>query len=985
MTATKNKTTSLVDIKNEFSNILEEEKTTAIIPFLKSLTPTEKKALTPFLKKQIKYYDDYIEIKKGKWQRRRTEKHQYILKRAAMFCLDLKAFKSNIFSFDAELVEEITSFFKPKWLSKYFNDFGSVDFLPINLKYHWLLKKQQEGLIQPNEELLAKTLCNAILTNTLDWKSRFTPEKIEKYPITLEEHFWYFFQYETTVYSVTRWTHFKDNTTRETANWLTVILNLEKAGKLPRKRLLKESLAATNRNFNRNLILWYIDIFVALLPTESELIELQPELFQVFNAAQSKPINVVLKFCKKLVKSPLFDGATFLENAPILLASETKSIVSSTLMILKTLAQKQPTLVDQICMVVCDTFMHQTATLQTRAAKVLAKYGNLDHEELKMAIATFEPNLLSEAKGLLNPFIQETTEEPTLQANELYPISPEPILQQQNQIQFPETFDDLAFLANQALVGNNAWDLEILPAALLKFNHLLTEENCEKLTPALQRAYKYIFRGGGNKRVGHFERMAAHFLAEYAQTIRKRFPNFDALDSTLKSYLKKEASYQMNWKNYLPKGISLLRWKTYGDARIYKPFQKVLIHALQQLKAQNALPLLSTPTHSPYWIDPGVFVERLSQYQQADMVPNAADWQLAIARVTFENIDAAIQLAKSKLKGEFLDLTLFLLSNIVPKTDDLTYVQAWKVAALTNSFRDKNGCDYFFPKEIQKALLGEVTYQFTRETRMSKEWNYSKNAYENRPYTHKTLLVGEKTGLFPKLWNGIKSMLQDNLTRKEFFLFDFLRIDDFWSVTTNDCTRFVGLTPNIPTPIIRQITQKCLQYSEFWSETDKKAVRAFTQIFLENWRGGEEMAHLFLATTLTCSDKTSRLIAAELWLKGVSESTLDTKLLGQILGSMEQVEFFPLKRLLDSLQAVLFNVSDYHNRALTDMLTELICQMPEKPIRGTKALLEIYFELIGLTNQPITNHCLIKQFGRWKGVSSLKKVVAKLVELVESE
>lgn len=982
MTATNNTTTSISQIKKEFSTILEREDTTAIIPFLKSLSPSEKKAFTPFLKKQIKYYDEYIENGKNTWQNRGTQAQKQILERAALVCFDLKTFKSNVFGFDMELVEEITAFFKPKWLTQYFNDFVGVDFLPTNLKYHWLLKKQEEGLIQPTEELLANTLANAILTSTLDWKYRFTPEKIEKYPITLKEHFWYFFQYETNVYAITRWTHFKDDTDRETANWLTVILDLVKAGKLPRKRLLKESLTATNRNFNRNLIIWYIDIFSALNPTETELLALQPELFQVFNGIQSKPINVVLKLCKKLVKSPVFDGATFLENAPILLASETKSIVNSTLMVLDTLAKKQPTLVDEICVAVCDTFMHQTANLQTRAAKILAKYGKSDQEGLKMVIATFQPNLLSEAKDLLTPFLDTIKEESTFLDNEQYPLAIEPILTQQNQIQIPENFDDLVFLANQALIGNNAWDLELLPAALLKFHAHLTAENCEKLTPALQRAYKYIFRGASNNRIGNFELMTAHFLAEYAQVLRKRFPNFDALDSTLKSYLKIETGYQLDWKNYLPKGVSLLRWKTYGDAKIYKPYQRVLLHALKQLKTSPTLPLLSTPTHSPYWIDPIVFIERLSLYQQANQIPNPADWQIAIARVAFENIEEAIQLAPSILKGEFLDLTLFLLTDTVPKIDDLNFVQAWKVAALTKSSKDPNGGAYFFPKAIQQALLGEVNYEFTGKTSMSKEWNYTKKKYENKPYTHKQLNIGEETGLLPKFWKGMKAMIRDNFAKKEFFLFHFFQINDFWSPTKNDYTRFVGLSPNMPTPIIKLITKTCLKHPEFWGETDKKAVRALTQILLENWRGGEEMTHLFLAAALTCSDKTTRLIAAELWLKGVGENSLNVQRMGQILGKMEQVEFFPLKRLLDNLQDVMFNVSDYHNRALTIMLSELISQMPAKPIRGTKALLEIYFELIGLTEQPITDSALIAQFDQWQSISSLKKVVSKLKKFV---
>ena len=982
MNTTKNIATSIATIQNEFATILTAQNTAAILPFLKKLSPADKKALLPFLRKQMKHYNEVIEIKKNTHGVRKTEEEAYILNRAAMACFDLKTIKRSFWRFDEELIDEITSFFQPKWLDQYINDFVREEFIPMNLNYHWLLRKQQAGLIQPSEELLARTLCNVILTNTLGWKHRFTPEKIEAYPITLQKHFWYFFQYETTIYSTTRWTDFKGATNRETANWLAVIQDLVKAGKLPRKRLLKESLIATNRNFNRNLITWYINIFSALSPSLNELLELQPQLFQVFNAAQSKPINVVLKCCKQLVKSPEFDGTAFLENVPILLASETKSIVQSTLIILDTLAKKQARLVDQICTAVCDTFMHQNATLQTRAAKIIVKYGKIEQEALKVAILPFQSNLLAKTRKLLVDFVEINPADSNAGNDVNYPVAAIPILEENKAIQISQNFNDLVFLANQALVGNNAWDIELLLAALLKLNGQLTSENCEKLAPALQRAYQYIFKGISNARVGNFELMTAHFLAEYTQILLKRFPAFDKLEVALKNYLKKEATYQLNWKNYVPKSISLLSWTTFGESKIYKPFQFVLLHTLDLLKQNSSLPLLSTPTHQPYWIDPVVFINRLAIYQTKKVTPNPADLQIAIARIAFENKKAAIELAKSILTGEYLALVLFLLANQPPPSDNLQYLQVWQIAALTKSQIATKDLDFFFPKEIQSTYLGEFQYAFSNEMRTYKQYNPTTKKYEKETHQHKQLTVRTDKGILPKIWDGIKNLFKSTILRENFFLRSYLQVDNVWDTNQNDLIRFISLSPNNPTPVAAYIIKNCLKYPEFWEETSKKTVRSFIQILLENWRGGGEMMHLFVATALTCSDKTARLIAAELWIKGISENSMNSQLIGKILGKMEQVDFFPLKRLLDSLQEVLFNISPYHNQALIIMLNELIVLMPTKPIRNTKRLLEIYLELVGLTEQKMDNPALRAKLNAWSEIKSLNKIGATILQVL---
>ena len=966
---------------DKIAQLLTKEDLKETIPFIKTLDKKEKKQLTPFLKKQFKYYRDSIQISKNRWGRRATETQDRILVKLAMTCFDLRTFRTHVWSFDKELMDEILTFYEPNWLNEYINSFGNNDWMPNTLSYTWVMEQTEKGRITPSNLLITRTLCNTIITYGRNWKdSTFTPGNLEKYDITLKEHIWNFFHFENNVYNVSRWVQFKDKKVKEEATWINAITDLAKKDKLPRLRLLKECLSAVNRDFNRNLINWYMDLFTALAPSTTELLDLQADLFQVSLSPQSKPINVMLKLCKQLVKEPTFNGVLFTENAPILLASETKSVVNSTLMVLDKLAKKIPEQRLSICTTVCDVFLHRTANLQTRAAKIISKYGDAKNESLLDTLSPFQDNLMSEAKSFLESFLpKESIVNEDLEVVSFGPVII-PKLSLDKAIDLPENFDDLAFLANQALVGNESWQVELLPAAILKFQHQMSETNINKLKPAFQRAYKYVFGRVGNARIGDSERLLAHFLGEYIQVIEQQPSKLEVLRTMLKDYLRKEDEWKANWSNYRLRKVALSTWSNWGNTNIYEPFKAIMIYAIDLLKKGSDLPLLSTPTHAPYWIDPIVFVKRLSAYHFANVLPNQADWQLAISRIAFENLEAAVKLAKVILTGEMLEMTLFLLEDKVPQQTDFQYIQEWKIAALTKGKRDSYGLSLFFPEEISNQLLGQFTYAFKRTSRKGKDYNYRTQKYEEKIIHEKKMVVGaQKKSSLPTWWGELVNWIRPKSSVATFFLFDYIKLKSLWGLGNHEIIRYTSLTPNNPSVLLSIVTKKFLSQPQYWGQADKKAVRLISEDLLNNWRGGDEIMHLFICSTLISGDKTNRTLAAEIWLKGVIEKNIDAKLMGQIIGQMVQIEFFPLKRLLEVLQEVMFNVSTAHNQALLELLQEIILQLPMKPIRNTKGLLEIYQELLAIVATEIPRIDLSDKLEEWKSVSSLKKVVRQLM------
>jgi len=143
-------------MKNDekITQLLIKEDLKGTIPYLKTLDKKEKKQLTPFLKKQFKYYRDSYQISKNKWGRRATDAQDRILVKLAMTCFDLRTFRAHVWHFDEELMNEILEFYEPKWLNEYINSFGNDEWMPRDLSYNWVMEQTEKGRIMKNMSLL---------------------------------------------------------------------------------------------------------------------------------------------------------------------------------------------------------------------------------------------------------------------------------------------------------------------------------------------------------------------------------------------------------------------------------------------------------------------------------------------------------------------------------------------------------------------------------------------------------------------------------------------------------------------------------------------------------------------------------------------------------------------------------------------------------------------------------------------------------------
>jgi hypothetical protein len=171
-----------------------------------------------------------------------------------------------------------------------------------------------------------------------------------------------------------------------------------------------------------------------------------------------------------------------------------------------------------------------------------------------------------------------------------------------------------------------------------------------------------------------------------------------------------------------------------------------------------------------------------------------------------------------------------------------------------------------------------------------------------------------------------------------------------------------------------------LQFPTFSSDTGKDGVANTLKTMHELWDNMGNTAHLFLGGSMICPDKTAAGIAAEIWLQYVVKGKINNAQLGKVIGLHERIEFAPLKRFTDLVSQQLFRVSDQHNRHLQTLISHILAELPEEPIRNLKKLLELYAELVSLNDMPISDRHIVDKLQLWQKSSSLQKPVEMLLK-----
>jgi hypothetical protein len=706
-------------------------------------------------------------------------------------------------------------------------------------------------------------------------------------------------------------------------------------------------------------------------------------LFHVLNSPHSKPVNNTIKLFKDLALEPEFAIDSFFDHAPLLLASESKTTVSSALMILDKLAKNYKDKREAVTAIACQAFVHQDNDLQLRAAKLLQKYGDPESIDLKLAFATYQDALLFDSRSLLQAFLDDT--ESTDEDLDAQSTPNQPLVE----ITYPQTFDDLVFLASQAFDQNQPYHFDLLPEALLRFQSQITGDNIDKLTPALQRAYN-IMINDFTSTMGFLDNMLASFFISYCQLLTSLHPSeAKSLRQVRAAALKKESDKKQEWQGYKSRLTGIKEWNLPAYSHGYKSHKHLLLNAFFLLERKIDLPLLSTPTHEPCWVSPLVLVQRLIKYKTANIAPADMDFQVAVSRCSADYHEEALELAARELAGEYRQIISFMLGGDYHPQETFKFKPVWLVAALTRGKQPANPQWFAYSALDEQHLTGNYPWASRIELFTYKKWDYTTR--KNIDTTARRSIIGLDFGIKGEAKPSIiKSWLTKILPGKVIpaktdiapSVYNLTKLAHrFASAEDNDIMRFIYLNPNHPEVWLAQVIDKALHSPDLASETEKRMLIHTLEALIPLNINYGPMAHLLVASSMISSDKTIRAYAAELWIYSVNTGNISSHQIGDIIGRHQSVELSPFKRFTDLTSANMFQVSRAHNQALLQLLNACIAQLANKPINGLKKLLEIYTEVLSTEKNTAIPADVLDKLSVWETTDSLGKIVVKIKQL----
>ena len=421
-----------------------------------------------------------------------------------------------------------------------------------------------------------------------------------------------------------------------------------------------EALISPLKTYTANT---YCRLIESCKPSAEELLPSQYTLFALLSSDKTSVVNFVMKLIKQIADEKSFDFQSFADN--FALCFTTQKIAKSQLIGLNILEkhykQQAPTNPDyreQLAVL----FTIPDTQLQEKVANLLTTYFN--HEGLPEVITPYRDYLKGKAQDLLatlSPLDSSTpsasSDRSALSENTQTACAARTLIS----ISYPLKSEDLLFLLGDCLREPAAHTIDVFLEGLITLQDNFPTDWAKSLSPYIKQL---------TKRVDKEEIPTDAILLGVLRALIDRRPL--ALDP--------KCSYTWEELCKKRKKLSEKEFEAYtqdyylGNARQVLPFlfrkgQIVIDFILQHCH----LPLLSTPTHLPFYIEAKVLVDKLLQYEAQGKSPDLDDLIVACNRLLFTEVSAVAKEKARQLKGDYAKAIQYYLglTDEIQLTEDL--------------------------------------------------------------------------------------------------------------------------------------------------------------------------------------------------------------------------------------------------------------------------------------------------------------------------
>ena len=393
--------------------------------------------------------------------------------------------------------------------------------------------------------------------------------------------------------------------------WKELYHILQAKGYFADRSIVGSHIEALLNPYKKNVLDFYCRIIETFEPTPQELLSNQHTLFALLSSDKTSVVNFVMKLIKEIASEKGFDFQSFADN--FALCFTTQKIAKSQLIGLDILAKhykKQPPINIEYREQLAVLFTVPDVKLQEKVASLLTTY--FGGEGLAEVVVPYQDYLKGKAQDLLATL---SLPESSISSDPSAPSDRSASSERSHTPKIapsPRTWDDLLFLIGDCIRERSPLVLDLFFEGLNQLQTQIPADFSQQISP--------------------YQKQLGDQPFEFT-TYRKC----------------------MRWVIDVWEGKATLSDDIFGR-KLYNPvpfLRDKTKRLLLKLKQGNSLPFVSTPTHTPFYIDAQTYLERIIQYEKAGKTPMLEDVIVGLNRLLpTEVTEEQKQLALS-LTGEY--------------------------------------------------------------------------------------------------------------------------------------------------------------------------------------------------------------------------------------------------------------------------------------------------------------------------------------------
>jgi len=936
-----------------------------------------------------------------------------------------------------DVLFEAYSTFAPDWFDEWAEAYISID--PTNWVLIRRLNRAGIGTRSDSDAFISGMLAGIDLHAIKD--RRGIRERLLEDPELLDHEIWRLFEVqrpnslnfaardESRQTSGTRWlpylpaddrAHQLDPTVASTASetaatdplfqgWLEVFVQFANEGRLSRTRMLEASLAAIERDFPDAFSRWFPKLHEALQPTSAERQQFLPRYWNYLRSKNGSTVTFALDVIQKLDASGQLPADDAIHHLPAVLIDKTKARAKLALRLLEQITKRNPGQATRVANCVSPALNHSATDVQQSAWRLIERFGDNTDVALRQSVTSAVDSVAPSLRASLFQWLN-TQSTPDIAAVETAPASSgiEPLVHCARSLpesfariaRIPELLQEIESQGDQLpivdLCNQNFPCLahpvtplssvdDLIDACAIALETLDSPDEIERLLDGISRLC--------DQRPEGFDRLTGPLkkrtLAKLKGSDAAVFQGDNIVADTyavIWAWLTGEVCSQtivqhnvQNLQASLAGGEAWVAFPPEDPNWLRDAFSQRAISIATRVSQQNALLLLSAPTHAGGWIDPMALVQRVALLGDKLSEVSEFDQALSLLRLAPDHrADALKHLAAMPPQVTETEYCRALCHALGAKAVAIgSNASLWCAAARARAtWEDDPAVNQHHPKcGPNGAQAGQIELTFLPPSgdpgndpgQFTLTWNPPEF---NLPTRHPA----------PHLPNGKLPpdfQLQAPVPASSNPIWLVHNgLSNFWLSETGPVTVRWGMTvwPANPTPLLARGLFH-LQNNIDW-KTMLWANRVYLQALLPADVPLVPVAVLVMVVGLAAKEAGESTIAVDVAISAISDGRLNGVQFGEALHGAHTTGLFKLSRWAKSLQEIA-RATALHADVICETLGRVFTGATASDTRDIALLLELFHELTLDTGREIVapTQQWLRQF---QGTGKAAKAVASL-------